>query len=143
MRFQYKDREVFSVRSIIAVCLVTVLLLVGCPKMGAATRTAVLTWTASAVDATHDAATGYNVYRSTVTGACLTTPVAAGCTKLTAAPVTVTNFSDATIVVGLTYFFVVRGVNATGESNPSLEAGTGVVPGTVPNPPGALTVIVN
>jgi len=66
-----------------------------------------LAWTGSA------GATSYNVKRATVTGGPYTT-IATG--------VTVTSFKNTGLTKGVTYFYVVSAVNATGESPNSNEA---------------------
>lgn len=63
-----------------------------------------LTWTAAAF------ATGYNVKRSTTSGAEVTITNLAG-----------TNYTDATAVNGTTYYYVVSGTNAAGEGPNSSE----------------------
>jgi fibronectin type 3 domain-containing protein len=87
---------------------------------GAALQVA-LTWTAASNDAT------YKVYRSTVSGF---TPSAA---NLIASPST-TSFTDSSVSGGTTYFYLVAGVNTTGQiSSPSSQASATAqagVPGT-------------
>jgi hypothetical protein len=68
-----------------------------------------LTWTAST-----STVTGYNVYRSTVSGGPYT--------KLNLTPVTATTYTDTTVQSGMTYFFVVTSVDSSGvESANSTE----------------------
>jgi fibronectin type 3 domain-containing protein len=76
-------------------------------------------------------ATGYNVYRSTTTGSFGTTPVNAN-------PVTAASFSDTGLTNGTKYFYIVRAVNAGGESASSAEvSATPVAP--APGAPTGLT----
>lgn len=86
-----------------------------------------LTWTAS----TSPTVTGYNVYRSTVTGGPYT--------KLTATPVSATTYFDPTASLGgQTLFYVVTAVDSLGvESSNSNQAGPEVAIGN-PNPPSGL-----
>jgi hypothetical protein len=68
-----------------------------------------LTWTASA-----STVSGYNVYRSTVSGGPYT--------KLNSTPVAGTTYTDSTVQAGLTYFYVVTSVDSSGvESANSAE----------------------
>jgi len=80
-----------------------------------------LNWTASA------GATGYNVKRSTTSGG----PYALAVSNLAA-----TTYSDTGLNNGTTYYYVVSGLNAGGESANSAEAGA--TP-SLPPPPGAPT----
>jgi len=67
-----------------------------------------LSWSSSA------GADTYNVYRSTTTGGPYNSPIASGLTSIT--------YNDPTVTNGTTYFYVVRAVNAAGESANSPEA---------------------
>ncbi len=60
-----------------------------------------LTWTAST-----STVSGYNVYRSTVSGGPYT--------KLTSTPVAATTYADTTVQAGQTYFYVVTSVDSSG-----------------------------
>jgi hypothetical protein len=62
-----------------------------------------LSWNASA-----SAVTGYNVYRSTVSGT--------GYTKISSTPGTVFSYTDRTVLNGTTYYYVTTAVDAGGES---------------------------
>jgi fibronectin type 3 domain-containing protein len=74
-------------------------------------------------------ATGYNVYRSTTSGAFTAAD------KVNSAPVTASSFRDTGVTNGTRYFYVVRSVNAGGESGNSAEvSATPVAP-----PPAAPT----
>jgi cellulose 1,4-beta-cellobiosidase len=88
----------------------------------------VLTWTAST-----DTVSGYNVYRSTVSGAYNGAPLNGG------TPVTATTYTDSSVTPG-TYFYVVRSVIVSGstqtESVNSNEAKAVLLPG----PPTSLQV---
>ena len=76
-----------------------------------------LTWTAST-----STVSGYNVYRSTVSGGPYT--------KLNSALITTTTYTDSTVQAGLTYFYVVTSVDSSSvESANSTE-----VSATVPTP---------
>ncbi len=72
-----------------------------------------LTWTGVT------GATGYNVYRGTISGDESLTPLAAG--------LTTTSFTDTTAAAGVTYFYEVTAVNANGESAGSNEVTAHVV----------------
>ncbi len=67
----------------------------------AASHSVTLTWTAS----TSTTVTGYNVYRSTVSGGPYT--------KLTSSPVAATTYADGTVQSGQTYYYVVTSVDST------------------------------
>jgi cellulose 1,4-beta-cellobiosidase len=89
------------------------------PKAAAAAAPTGLTATAgdAKIDLRWNAvtgATGYNVYRSTTAGTFGSTPVNAN-------PVTAASFSDTGLTNGTKYFYVVRAVNAGGESANSAE----------------------
>jgi len=88
---------------------------------------AVLAW-----DAPTGTITGYNLYRSTTSGVFTT--------KLNATPITALTYTDATVVAGTTYFYVVRAVNGTGES-PNSNQITVVVPVALPAAPANLRLI--
>ena len=68
-----------------------------------------LTWNAST------GATGYNVYRGTSSGA-------EGAVAINSTPVTGTSFTDAGLVNGTKYYYIVIAVNVFGSSLPSVEA---------------------
>ncbi|HXI72120.1 MAG TPA: Ig-like domain-containing protein [Verrucomicrobiae bacterium] len=87
-----------------------------------------LSWTASAG---LSGATSYNVKRSTTSGA--ETTLATG--------VTGTSYTDSTAISGTTYFYVVSGVNASGQGNDSTEVST--TPTGVPQAPTSLTLTTN
>ena len=107
--------------------LIAVLLLAMLFPMLALGASAVLAW-----DAPAGTITGYNIYRSTTSGAFTT--------KLNAALVTTLTYTDTTAVAGTTYFYVVRAVNATGES-PNSNQITVVVPVPLPAAPTNLRLI--
>ena len=67
-------------------------------------HSATLTWTASA-----STVSGYNVYRSTVSGGPYT--------KLDASLVTTTSYKDSTVQAGLTYYYVVTSVDSSGDES--------------------------
>jgi fibronectin type 3 domain-containing protein len=76
-----------------------------------------LTWTAST-----SAVSGYNVYRSTISGG----PFA----KLNSSLITTTSYTDSTVQAALTYYYVVTSVDSTGvESAFSTQ-----VSATIPTP---------
>lgn len=101
-----------------------------------AAHSVALSWTAPTVDSTHDAATGYNVYRTQTTGGC-TVVTTTGCSKV--GPATTTTFTDTTVAASTTYFYVVTATNSAGESGPSNQVQANV-PANTPNAPSALTV---
>ena len=82
-----------------------------------------LSWTTSA------GATSYNVYRSTTSGGPYGPPV----------PVATTSYTDTTVSNGTTYFYIVKAVNANGQSGPSNEASATPTAPTKPAPPASLT----
>jgi hypothetical protein len=87
-----------------------------------------LAWNASTPGS--DPAVGYNVYRGGVTGGPYT--------KLNAALVTVTTFSDASGAGGATYFYVIEAVDAQGNASIySNEASATMLQN--PNAPSGLT----
>ena len=73
-----------------------------------------LSWNASG------GATSYNVWRSTVNGACYPT-IGSSCSKI-ATGVTQTQYTDGTVQSAHTYFYVITAVNSFGESGPSNAA---------------------
>ena len=77
---------------------------------GATSYSAALSWTAStsAASCTSPCTFGYNVYRGTTSGGeNLTTP-------LNSSVVTGTTYSDTTVALGNTYYYVVQAVETTG-----------------------------
>jgi hypothetical protein len=106
-----------------------------CP--GGALHCAVLTWTAS----TSGSPTSYNVYRTLTNNGCSTiSPLPTGCTKVGSATAPAVTYTDSPLAATTTYFWVVTGVNASGESGPSPQATgtTGADP--VPSAPTGVTV---
>lgn len=81
------------------------------PSTTSLAHSVLLTWSASA------GATSYNVWRSTINGACYPA-ITSTCTKL-ATGVTQTQYTDGTVLSAHTYFYVVTAVNSGGESTPS------------------------
>jgi fibronectin type 3 domain-containing protein len=71
----------------------------------AADHSVMLKWTASP----SPGVTGYNVYRSTVSGS--------GYSKITPSPVGGLSYTDATVVNGQTYYYVTTSVNAAGDES--------------------------
>jgi fibronectin type 3 domain-containing protein len=64
-----------------------------------------LNWTASP----STGVTGYNVYRSTVSGS--------GYSKINPSPVAVLNYIDATVANGQTYYYVTTAVDGSGDES--------------------------
>lgn len=95
-----------------------------------AQHSVVFTWTAGVQPAGATAVTGYNLYQSQTSGSY----VAAN--KVNPSPITGTTFTLNTgLVEGQKYFWVLRAVNAAGESVNSAEV-NGTVPTTIlPGPP--------
>ncbi len=84
-----------------------------------------LTWNASAVDATHDAPTGYNVKRATVHGGPYT--------QIGSTTAAVLTYVDTDVIAGTTYFYEVEAFNANGTApTPEVSA---LVPFHGPNAP--------
>jgi hypothetical protein len=73
-----------------------------------------LQWSASGAPVT-----GYNIYRSAISGS--------GYTKLNSSPMTVTQYTDSTVQDGTTYYYVSTAVDSTGESGFSPQV-TAVIP---------------
>jgi len=113
----------------LVVVLTLLLMLLPALNINAQAATVNLAWD---LPTTGGATASYNIYRSTVSGQFTT--------KLNAAPVTTLTYADTTAAPGVTYFYVVRAVNATGESANSNQI-TAVVPLAVPGAPGNLRVI--
>jgi fibronectin type 3 domain-containing protein len=74
-----------------------------------------LTWTAST-----STVSGYNVYRSTVSGGPYT--------KLTASPVAATTYVDSTVTASQTYYYVVTAVDSSGVESANSAEVSAVVP---------------
>jgi fibronectin type 3 domain-containing protein len=94
---------------------------------GTGSHDVILSWTAS----TTTGVVGYNVYRGTASGGESTTPlnsspVAAGCTSTTTC-----TYTDATVVAGTTYYYVVTAVASNGVTQ---SADSNEVSATVPSP---------
>lgn len=79
-------------------------------------HTVTLNWTAS-VSA---GVTGYRVYRSSVNGGPYT--------EITTAPITGTSFVDDVVQGGLTYYYVVTAVDASGLASPNSNQAVAAVP---------------
>ncbi len=88
-----------------------------------------LSWTAPSSNG-GSSITGYNIYLGTATGTESGTPV-------NGSPVTGTSYNVTGLVNGIPYFFVVKAVNAAGESAASNEASA--TPVTVPDAPTGLS----
>lgn len=106
------------------------------------------TWT----QGTGTPADGFNIYRSTVQGACLATPRPATCQLLAQVmPATVLTYTDApsatnVLTPGTVYYYVVTAYSLAaapqGESAPSAEGSARFPVPPAPNAPGAPTVTV-
>jgi hypothetical protein len=93
-------------------------------------KTAMVSWTSS------PGATSYNLYRGTATGVCTGTPTPY------ATAVSGTTFIDSVLpTTGVTIFYAVSAVNATGESACSAEA-SAPVPAITAQPPAGAPVIL-
>lgn len=106
-----------------------------CPS--GALHCSLLTWTASVADATHDAVSGYNVYRATTSTACgvLT---GAGCLKVGSVAAPNVTYTDSPLTAGQQYFYVVTATNSGGESTASNQVSV-TPPASAPNAPTGLT----
>jgi fibronectin type 3 domain-containing protein len=82
----------------------------------AATYSAVLSWVAS----TSSDVTGYNVYRSTVSGGSYT--------KINSSLITESTYTDSTVVSGKTYYYVTTSVDSSGEESPHSNEVQAVIP---------------
>jgi hypothetical protein len=120
----------WSIR-LISLLTLAFLSLYPCPSQAQAAHSVALTWTAS-TDAAANPTLTYNVYR--LNGACpATAPTSvsgSGFTKLNAAAITTTTFSDSGIAPGTYCYFATAFLNTT-ESIPSNDA-AGIVQ---PKPP--------
>lgn len=74
-----------------------------------------LTWNAST-----STVSGYNIYRSTVSGS--------GYTKLNASLITGLAYSDTTVTAGTTYFYVATAVDSSGDESSDSNQATAVIP---------------
>lgn len=79
-----------------------------------------------------DPVAGYNVYRSTTAGT-------EGATALNSSLIAGLTYNDTTVTAGNTYFYVVRGVSASGVISPNSNEFEAQVPLSAP---GGLTGIV-
>jgi hypothetical protein len=75
------------------------------PIVGGTKHSVLLTWVASPSFAT----SGYNVYRSNVSGT--------GYAKINSAPVSGLTYTDATVVNGQTYYYVTTAVDSSGDES--------------------------
>ena len=82
----------------------------------ASAHSVMLNWTASP----SSGVTGYNVYRSTVSGS--------GYTKTSPSVVSGLTYTDATVVNGVTYYYVTTSVNASGDESSYSEQVQMIVP---------------
>jgi hypothetical protein len=82
----------------------------------ASTHSVMLKWTASP----SAGVTGYNVYRSTTAGS--------GYTKINSSPVSALTYTDATVVNGVTYYYVTTSVNGSGDESSYSEQVQMIVP---------------
>lgn len=82
-----------------------------------------------------DVATGFNVYRSTLTGGPYT--------KLTSAPLAVSqlSFSDTTGTGGTKYFYVITAVDSLGAESANSNESTAIFLASSPNAPAGLTAV--
>jgi hypothetical protein len=78
-------------------------------------HTVALTWIASS-----SAVTGYNIYRSTVSGS--------GFTKLNSALISGLAYADTNVVAGATYFYVATAVDSGGDESADSNQATAVIP---------------
>ncbi len=110
---------------------------VSCP--GSDLHCATVSWTAGT--GAGGAATGYNVYRTTVTGGCST--VTGGSCHLTGNTTTALTYTDSPLAASTTYYYVITATNSSGESGPSAQSAaftTTADPITVPATPTNVTV---
>ena len=94
-----------------------------------------ISWTAGAVTG-NNSATGFNVYRTTVSGGCSSVGTL-GCSKVGSATAPASTFTDSPLAATTTYFWVITATNSAGESGPSnqVTATTGQDPVAVPAAP--------
>jgi fibronectin type 3 domain-containing protein len=74
-----------------------------------------LTWTAST-----STVSGYNIYRSTVSGS--------GYAKLNSSLLASLSYSDSTVQSGTTYFYVATAVDSGGDESPDSNQASAVIP---------------
>lgn len=104
-----------------------------------------ITWTWT--QGTGVPADSFNLYRSTVQGACNATPRAATCQLLAQiTPATMMQYTDApsatnVLMPGTTYYYTVTAYSVTQGEGPGLE-GSGRFPTSPPNAPTSITVTV-
>jgi fibronectin type 3 domain-containing protein len=113
----------------VAATLVLGLALVAWPQSGGTPHSVSLSWTAST-----STVVGYNVYRGTTTGGPYT--------KISAAPVAGTVFTDSSVIAGTTYFYVATAVDSSGNESVNSNEATVTVPKN-PNPPSGLKAVGN
>lgn len=106
-----------------------------CP--GGALHCSLLTWTAPASDATHDPASGYNVYRSVSSTGC-SVLTGAACSKIGSVAAPNVTYTDSPLTAGTQYFYVVTATNSGGESTASNQVSV-TPPASAPNAPTGLT----
>ncbi len=82
---------------------------------------------------TGDPATGFHVQRAAVTGGPYAT--------VGTIPIGTLTFTDTTVVVGLTYYYVVSAYNSAGDSSKSNEVAC-VIPFQIPGAPSSLSATV-
>lgn len=80
---------------------------------GTGTHAVVLQWNADS------GATGYEVFRGTVSGS-------EGSSPLNASPISATSYTDTNVASGATYFYTVKAVNSSGSSSASNETAAAV-----------------
>lgn len=121
-------------KSLIAII---VLALASVANAQAGTHSVSLSWTAPT---TGGAPASYNVYQTTTSGACATSPATAtGCTKVGSTTVPTTTYTAGNLNGNTTYYWVVTAVNASGESASSNQA-SATTPVDAPTAPTNLTV---
>ncbi len=80
------------------------------------------------------APTGYNIYKSSVSGGC-STLTATSCQKIVALTPPTLTFTDNNLAASSTFFYVATAFNATGEGPASAQQSATTGPDPVPNAP--------
>ncbi len=119
---------------LIAGLAVALIASVGTDARAQATRSVELAWDASV----SPGVTGYNIYRSEVTGGCVGVPQDPTCVKLNPAPISGLTFTDIGVPVGKAYFYTATAFRNTLESIHSVEVEGNLIP---PEPPTNLQIV--
>ena len=112
---------------------VALIVSVGTDARAQTTREVELSW-----DASPSTGVTYNIYRSEVTGGCVSVPQDPTCVKLNPAPISGLTFTDTGVPVGKAYFYTATAFRNTLESIHSVEVEGNLIP---PEPPTNLQIV--